>query len=68
MPWAALQRSQFLVALAVASANISASTKNQHLALAIFASTFTELLEMQHIYMKTATNISFDEDNLSIDK
>ena len=47
---------------------ISASTKNQHLALADFASTSTDLLEMQHIYIKTATNISFDEDNLSIDK
>ena len=43
-----------------ASANISTSSENQHLALAIFASTFNELLEIKDIYMKPATNISFD--------
>ena len=38
------------------------------LALAVFASTFTELLEIKDIDKKCATNISFNGELLSIDK
>ena len=50
------------------SARASTSNEKYHFVLAIFPSTFTEFLEIKYIYMKLATNTSFNGDLLLIDK